>query len=916
MKKSSLFRRLFKIHLYGFLAGGIALFAFLMYLYSTLPPLVTVEDYKPSLVSEVYSRDGKKVGEFYREEVRKLVAYEDIPETVIQAFIAAEDGHFFEHHGFNYYAILRALWVNVTSGQKRQGASTITQQAARTVSLTLEKTYTRKLREVLMTIKMEQNLSKEEILYLYLNQIYLGHGSYGVGAAAETYFRKSLKELTLAEISLIAGLPPAPQRFNPIRHPDNAKTKQAYVLKRMVDEGFITTEQAETAKNEVVSVYTKKSYKRVGPHYVETARQILFDLLGENTVLEEGLKVTLAMDYEAQVAAQEAINRQLRVTDKRRGYKGPKSSLNLEDQEVLQSFLEKGKASLLKDKQAVLEIQADGTIETGEEFAEFHKKDSKGEIVSNLPSYADVGQIVEAVVTEVNDRKKYVVAKFAEAVGVIPLEDMNWARDFNPEVYPGDYLLLKKPSQALKPGSVIDVRIVSKLYRPLDKKGTSKKFSKEYLHLALEQEPDLETALLSFDLKTSDILAMVGGYDFFSNSKYHPTSKFNRTYQSRRQVGSGFKPLVFAAGLEKGLTPATPIMDAPIVYGAKNDQQQVADNQEEKDLAEPNVWKPKNYSGKFSGDVLMRTALKRSINSTAIRVMQTATVPFAAEYARRMGVVSPLNLDLSLALGSSGTTLYEMTKAFAVLAKLGKRIRPILIQRVESHSGELLLENVSLDHKFQEQLELIEEEFETKRDDYQKALASYKESLKNRPISEEGQEEKLPEPPKNHYFFSNPNQLISPKTAFLMTNMLQGVVSDADGTGRRAASLGHPAAGKTGTTDKAYDTWFLGYTAHAMSTVWVGYDQEKTVGRGEAGGKTALPIWIDYMKAIHEDKEPVEFEPPAGIVYVAVNEKTGKRTEDPEAMQLPFVEGTEPGSQPISDVEKQVEEKSFLRENF
>lgn len=907
MKIAKFTKTVLKINLAVGLVVGTAVGIYLYNTYQNLPPLVTVEDYKPSLVSEVYASGGEKVGEFYREEVRLLVPYEDIPPLFVKAFLAAEDDSFFEHHGLNYIGIMRAIWVNLTSGRKKQGASTITQQAARTISLSLKKTYERKIREVLMTLKMENNLSKEDILYLYLNQIYLGHGSYGIGAAAETYFRKSVKDLSLAEMSMIAGLPSSPERLNPIRHSDRAKVRQAYVLKRMVEEGFVTQEEADKAKNEILTVHTKKKYKRVGPHYVELVRQLLVDKVGEKALLEEGLRITLGMDYKAQQHAQKTVQNGLRQVDKRRGYRGPKKTINLAEQKAVDEFLLTSRDELIKKVTGTIEIAGDGTTKELGEFEEYHMRNKEGEIVDNIPPYIEKGDIIEGLVTKVDDTEDLVYVSFAEGIGIIPLEDFTWARDFNPDLYPGDYLKVKNPSKALSPGYVIDVRVVDKQYTP------SGELSK-YALLSLEQEPDLEGALLSVDMKNQNITALVGGYDYFASTPQHTNSKFNRAVQARRQTGSGFKPIVYATGLDSGMTPATPIMDAPIVYGSGTTSKV---GNKYKIAKDNDAWKPKNYNGKFYGDVLMRTALKRSLNTPTIRILEKTGVSAAAEYSRRLGIFSPLNMDPSLALGSSGTTVYEINKAFSTFANKGRRVRPILITRVETHKGEKILENISLDERFRDQIAALDEEFEKKREEQEKALANYDSFLKGEynPDEDDENASTRPRKPRNRFFFRNPDQLISKKTAYLITNMLEGVIAEPDGTGAKA-KIGHPAAGKTGTSSGYFDAWFLGYTAHYSTTVWLGYDVEKPIGRGEAGGKAALPLWVDYMKYVHEDKEERPFDVPDGIVIASVDAKTGKAKSGAGSIRLPFVSGTQPGSKPMTYDEKIVEEKSFLKDNF
>lgn len=877
---------------------AIAGLTYVFYEYQNLPRLITVADYKPLLSSDIFSRDGEKIGELYssKEGVRYLTPFEQIPEKLVQSFLAAEDASFYQHGGVNYTAILRAAWVNFISGKKRQGASTITLQTARSLFLSPEKTYIRKLREVLLAYKMEKNLSKEEILYLYLNQIYLGQGAYGVAAAAETYYRKKLGDLTTAEMALMAGLPVSPGRMNPVLTPKRAKERQRYVLSRMVEEGFIAEDEAEKARNENIRIQMTKTYKKTGPYFVETVRQLLTKELGEEAVYEKGLKIYTSLDTKAQAEAIDSVHKGLRAIDKRRGYRGPKKTLELENNAV-DEHLKLIADKLIKEKRGEFEILPDG--ETSVTFNEADKKKH-----NNLPFYLNVGDIVEGVVTLVDDKKAVVYVSLPETKGILPIADMAWARKLNPEQHYGEHLNIKKPSSALKAGDVIDVLIVNSSYTPPTPKKASPKTKPEdegLVHLALEQEPEVQGAMLSFDMQTRDIVAMVGGLDY---SRF----KFNRTYQALRQSGSSFKPIVYAAGLEKGLTVGTPIMGAPVVYGAAKSTE---DSSGEDGLGQTDVWKPENYDGSFTGDILMRNALKRSLNMPTIRILETATTPFAAEYARRLGIVSPLNMDMSLALGSSAISMYEMTKAYAIFANEGKRFIPILVREVKTPEGEVILKNLSLDARIQDKLDAIEQEFQQKREEYKKALENYKARIASQSAAENGKPEK---PPVNAFFFNNPDQLISRDTAFLVTNMLQGVATEPDGTGGRAASLGRPVAGKTGTTNGYYDAWFLGYSAQYATSVWIGFDNEKIIGRGETGSSAALPVWIDYMAAVHKDLPILSFEPPPDVVFVNVNKDTGKL--DPSGISLPFVKGTEPGSAPPTFEERQAEEKDFLRENF
>lgn len=899
-RKKKIIWTILAINLSFVLLVGIVGIGYTVYEYKNLPQLITVEDYKPLLSSDIFSRDGEKIGELYskKQGVRYLTNYDKIPKMLVNAFLAAEDDSFFEHHGFNYSGIARSIWVNFVSGQRRQGASTITQQTARSLFLTSEKTYIRKFREALLAHKMEQNLSKENILYLYLNQIYLGQGAYGVAAASETYFRKTLDKLTTAEMAMLAGLPTSPSRMNPVVTPERAKIRQVYVLGRMVEEGFITEEESEAAKKEVLRVQIKKTYKETGPYFVETVRQLLTKELGEEAVYEQGLKIYTSLDIKAQAKAIESVTKGIREVDKRRGFRGPKAKMDLANQEALIEHMTKLSESLAKSKKGSFLIQEDGTTEI--------PKDEKKNGKSALPFYLSVGDIVEGVVTKVDDNAGLVYVDLPEVKAILPIADMAWARKVNPELQYGEHLHIKRPSSALTAGDVIDVKILSTTFTPQIKTKKTKDKTpikdddlSHLVHVALEQEPEVQGAMLSFDLETKDIVAMVGGLDYV---KY----KFNRTYQAQRQSGSSFKPIVYAAGLEKGLTVATPIMGSPVVYGSTT-----VEASNDTGAAATEIWKPENFDGSFTGDILMRNALKRSLNMPTIRILEKATTTFAAEYARRLGIVSPLNMDMSLALGSSGISMYEMTKAFSIFANDGKRFTPILVREVKSQSGEVLVKNLSLDLRFKDKLDAIEEEFQQKRAEYKQNLDAYNRKMASSPIPQDGSVEK---PPTNAFFFDNPDQLISPNTAYLVTNMLQGVAMEPDGTAGRAGSLGRPVAGKTGTTNGYYDTWFLGFTAQYISSVWVGFDTEKIIGRGETGSSSALPIWMDYMSTIHQNLPALNFEPPPDIVFVNVNKDTGKR--DPNGLRLPFVRGTEPGAAPQTFEEQQVEEKDFLRESF
>lgn len=907
---SQFLRRLFILNLILTFVVVVAGLAYLYYTYTTLPKLITVEDYNPLLSSDIYARGGEKIGELYssKQGVRFLTPYKDIPPLLVKAFLAAEDDSFFEHQGFNLSAILRAVWINTISGRKSQGASTITQQTARTLFLSSEKTYLRKIKEALLTYKMEKNLSKEDIMYLYLNQIYLGQGAYGVAAAAETYYRKKLSELTLAEMALLAGVPTSPSRFNPVVNPKRAKERQLYVLSRMATEGFVSPEDSKKAGADILKIQAKKTYKETGPYFVETVRQLLVKELGEDMLLEQGLKIYTSLDLKDQIKAMESVNAGVRAIDKKRGFRGAKKTIAMTDTTAVDAFLNESREKLIREENSTLYLKPDGTLVTFEPFAEVRKKSKD---IKNIPPYIHLNEIVEGLVTKVDDLNGLVFIRFAESQGLLPLSEMLWARPFNPDLHPGEHLNIKRPSQALKVGDVVDVKVIGNIFTPTKTvaKGKTKTPDinyKDYASLSLEQEPEVQSALLSFDLETGDITAMIGGLDY---SKF----KFNRSYQALRQTGSAFKPIVYAAGLEQGLTVGTPIMGAPIVYGGKTDDSK-KDSKNITDQESDEAWKPENYDGKFTGDVLMRTALKRSLNTPTIRVLEKATVPYAAAYARRLGIFSPLNMDMSLALGSSGVSLYEMNKAISIFAKSGKRFKPIIVREVKNKNGETIIKDLSLDQRFREKLDALENEFSDRRTDYKKSLAEYQQKKAAQGATDDSEENKKDKSPVNGFFYEDPDQLISPQTAYLVTNMLQGVATEPDGTGGRAAALGRPVAGKTGTTNGYYDAWFLGYTPQVATSVWVGLDTEKTLGKAQTGGDAALPIWLSYMQYVHESLPIKDFEIPPDIEFVTVNKDTGKPA--PDGIRLPFLKGTEPSATARTYEEKQVEEKDFLRESF
>ena len=587
------------------------------HLSENLPKISTLKDYRPPVVTTVYSDDNRKIGEFYKER-RIVIPMSKMPKMLIEAFIAAEDSRFYTHKGVDIISIIRALFKNIEAGTIVQGGSTITQQVTKSFLLSPEKSYTRKIKEAILAYRIDKLFSKDEILFLYLNQIYLGHGAYGVEAASENYFGKSAQELNLAECALLAGLPQAPSRYSPFRHPERAKQRQIYVLNRMVAEDFITGIQATEAINKVLDIKPRRNfYIEEVPVYTEYIRRYLENKYGNDAIYQEGFQVYTAVNIEMQKAAQEEIAIGLNALDKRQGYRGPLNHLSTADIEEYAKDLQK----------------------------EYEK------------TPLEAGQIVKGVVIDVNDGNNSVTVRLGKVLGTIDIKDMRWARKPDPEVSCYE-VRVNRPGEVLSMGDVIFVKLKEKIA------GT------DLWSLALEQKPKAQAALLCLETETGFVKAMVGGRDFHE-------SQFNRAVQSRRQPGSAFKPIIYAAAIDKGYTPATVIIDSPIVF-----------EDAERDV----TWKPKNYGEKFYGPTLLREALAQSRNVVTIKILKAIGVDYAIDYARKLGITSKLSNDLSLALGSSGVSLLELVKAFSVFANSGYLVEPIFITKIVDRDGKVIEE--------------------------------------------------------------------------------------------------------------------------------------------------------------------------------------------------------------------------------
>ncbi len=594
----------------GTVAAGAAVWA----LSRNLPDIGALRSYQPSLVTRVYADDNRQIGQFFVEK-RVLTPLARIPKGLIDAVIAVEDSRFYQHEGLDVIRIAKALAVDLISMEMREGASTITQQLARSLFLTQEKTLNRKAKEMLLALKIERLLAKDEILEMYLNQIYFGHGAYGVQAAARTYFAKDVGDLTLAEMAFVAGLPKAPSNYSPYFNPDRAKQRQGVVLKRMLDEGVLTDEQFRDAYQQDLYFAKYQPQEAIAPYFLEYLRQQLTATYGEEMVYKGGLNVYTTLNVDMQKAAVDALREGLRAIDKRQGYRGP----------------------LAREEQAP----------TPEEGAR------SGRVTAPSPK---VGDWVEGVVAKVGSQQA-VIDLPAGAAGVLDIADAAWARK---RLWPPDFLTAETHPQAplnkiLSPGDRVLVSI--------KRRAPSGTFS-----VALEQEPQVEGALVALDPRTGAIRAMVGGYDF-------KRSEFNRAVSARRQPGSAFKPFIYAAAVDKGWTPSSILVDSPVMYD---------------DPVLQRVWKPTNYEDRFYGRISMREALIHSRNVATVKLLEQIGVQSAIDFSRRVGITSPLTKDLSLALGSSSIGLLELTSALGVFGAEGRRVEPGGLRSVTDHGGAVL----------------------------------------------------------------------------------------------------------------------------------------------------------------------------------------------------------------------------------
>lgn len=899
--------------LLGFSAGAAGAFVYVTYL-RDLPDLRTVEDYQPPLTSRVLDHRGVLIGRFSTER-RVIVPLGSLPSHTGMAFVAAEDSHFFEHGGIDYASILRAAWVDIRAGGIKQGASTITMQLVKQMLLSPERRFSRKLREMVLARRIESHFTKDEILYLYLNQIYFGAGAWGIGEAAETYFDKPASELSISESALLAGLPQRPSAYSPFVNPDLAENRRIYVLGRMRQDAIISDEVYREAIEHPPELAVRKRNLNfvAAKHFTEEVRRYLFQRLGGERVLSGGLVIETTLDIELQKVARASVRARLIEHDHRRGYRGPVRQVQVFDLNLeIQNLAEANGLVVEEDEvedevgdeaevQAKVAVEAEAGAVSANQVNPFASPldDAQRATEHKLPKPIEVGQQVRGVVVSVDPERGTARIAFAPRVeGQVALEDVSWARE-------ADFKRRPRPVKSIEAifavGDVADfVRLAGEPLVPLEEPGlegedellagegdvealeSAHAFLKVIDELAdlveleppsaplvrvtIYQEPLVEGALLSMEVETGDVRAMVGGYDY-------NRSQFNRATQALRQPGSAFKPFIYGAALSRNYTPVSTLYDRPAVYT---------------DPVSGFVWRPKNYSRHFYGPMPMRSALVRSVNNATVHLFRDVGVDYVIDYARRLGIQSPLSRDLSLALGSSSVTLVELTSAYAVFPNHGRRVIPRFITRVTDRKGNVLLEDVPLGPlppPLLRPLHFVNDNDQASRQDAPDSSSASEEDLALGIGDGYPDAEIVPT-----------DQIISEADAYLMCDLLQAVVNDPRGTGWRLRSLGRPVGGKTGTTNEQKDAWFMGFSPGIVTGVWVGRDDSTMLGWGETGSRAAAPIWVDYMKAALKDRPVLNFQEPDHIVTVRIDRANGLLADrtTTDAYFQPFLEGTEP----------------------
>ena len=776
------------------LTGALATAGFVYWVTRDLPSYETLAHYEPPITTRVYGGNGLLIGEYARER-RLFVPIDQIPDRVKQAFIAAEDKNFYSHPGIDVMGILRAVINDLRyPDQRAQGASTITQQVARNFLLSSERTMSRKICEMVLAMRIDSTFSKDKILELYLNEIFLGENSYGIAAAATVYFGKSLDELTLAQAAFLAALPKAPSNYNPRRNLNAAVIRRNYVLGQMEENGYITAEDAQVAEDEQLIASNRPFGAVVADvdYFVEEVRRVLYNQYGEKALYDGGLQVRSTLDTRLQDIAVRNLRRGLIAYDHRHGWRGALKKLDMK----------------------------------GDWAAELKATPNR----SGVPSWR------VAVVTGYTNKNEAEIALREGDKGLIPLSGLAWARPsinnrLGPEV--------KRPADVVKVGDVVYVEALAD--------------DKEEDNFGLRQVPAVNGAIVAIDPFTGHIVALSGGFSYGS-------SQFDRAMQAMRQPGSTFKPFVYSAALEQGYTPVTKVLDAPFAV--------------EQGPFLP-LWSPENYeAGEYLGLTTLRRGMELSRNVMTARLAHTIGMELVAQTVERMGVYEKLPRFLANSLGAEVTTLLKMTTGYAEFVNGGRKLEPTLIDRVQDRFGKTI-------YKFD------------KRECKECSQAEWT-----------GQEEPLLEEDKP--------QVLDARTAYQMVSILEGVVQR--GTGVTIRAVGKPLAGKTGTSSDYRDAWFIGFSPDLAVGVYIGFDDFRSLGGGEAGALAAAPIFREFMREALADKPATPFRIPQGIVLSAVDARAGYSVSEgtPGSILEAFKPGTEPGSgYALSDLDDPGAQRSY-----
>ena len=721
-------------------------FSSLWYFSIGLPDYKKLSNYQPPISSRVYSENNKLIAE-YAIEKRLFIPYESIPENLINSFLSAEDKNFFSHPGVDAKGIIRAIIKNIkniSQNKRLEGASTITQQVAKNFLLTNEVSIKRKIKEAILAFRIERTYTKERILELYLNQIYLGQGTYGIAAASLEYFDKSIKDLNYPETALLAALPKAPSKYNPLKYPKIAKYRRDLVLQNLADNNYITKEQLVNFKNSKLSLKKRKiEIVNEANSYTEEVRRIVKNKYSFEKLYSQGLSISTPLNIDYQIQALKSLRKGIEDYDMRRGWRGP----------IINKLKNKDWEKIIS------QYKLDPTLD-------WH--------------------IAEIISVEENNIKfKIIDQNFNNQEGVILFKNLKWTLGQKKEI-----------KEVHKVGDVFFIKKSNNFWK-------------------IKQYPKVNGGIVVIDPFTGDVLSLIGGFNF-------KKSEFNRVTQAKRQPGSAFKPIVYAAALENGFSPNTIILDAPFVesqgLGLKN-------------------WKPENYGKKFYGPTTLRKGIEYSRNLMTVRIAKNLGLDKILKLSKELDIYDEIPELLSVSLGSAETTLLNLTSAYAAFVNGGKKINPNLILRIQDRRGNTIFQKKNI-----------------------KCVGCDKfiSNETNLPIIEIANKE-----------------VFSPETAYQMTSILQGTVER--GTAKKLKSLNIPLGGKTGTTNDNFDAWFIGFSSNLLIGVYVGYDNPKTLGKNETGSKVALPIFKDFIENALYKEDFKDFEIPENVYLTSLNYDTGKK---------------------------------------